>query len=138
VFADYLGNQVPYRGNSSIPHNIQGGQLANAGIDLVKLNAAAKAGTRNFLTNPGFEIYQRGSSWASPAATTYVADRWQYTATGTAVASSVAVDNGVYQARSGASLKVVMGNGTGVGVIRQLLEEAGQISGVQMVFACDV
>jgi hypothetical protein len=43
------------------------------GLDLQQ---ASQAANLNLLTNPGFEIWQRGTVFSSPAGGVYTADRW--------------------------------------------------------------
>lgn len=45
--------------------------------NVASINAGPLAGFRNAIINGNFDIWQRGTSFASPASASYVADRWQ-------------------------------------------------------------
>jgi hypothetical protein len=71
------------------------------------INAAAttsQIGRRNLLINGNFDIWQRGNSFTTTTGTTYCADRWAMTHSGTAVSISRQTSNGRYYLQiSGAS-----------------------------------
>lgn len=89
----------------------------------------------NFLTNPGFEAWQRGAG-AFTATSAYTADRWQIVLGGTSTISVTKAGVGeadtVADADSKHSLKAVYTHGTAVSTIRQVIaadEDAYQLRG---------
>lgn len=90
----------------------------------------------NLLDNPGFEVWQRGTSFSSPAAATYLADRWQQQgnttgASWTITQESSTVDTGNF------SLKVnVTATGSSTSnYISQPFEVTNNVKGKTLTFA---
>lgn len=105
-----------------------GGHLPNPPNDrkqvlLGDATFGALPGNYNYLTNPGFEIDQRGGTVTATAA--YAHDRWQLTLAGTDTAT-VTDETSIVDTTSGHSLKavVVVGTGAGASNVGQVLKNA--------------
>jgi hypothetical protein len=92
----------------------------------------------NLVDNGGFEVWQRGTTFSSPASNVFTADRWKMLENGaptfTITQESTTIDSGVF------SLKL---NTTAVGgatqlAIRQVLENGQSYTGRPLSFSCRV
>jgi len=59
---------------------VDSGTLATDSVTAVKIpdtvESSLKSGRKNLIINGGFDVWQRGTSFSSPASNTYLADRW--------------------------------------------------------------
>jgi hypothetical protein len=73
--------------------------------------AVGIAGKANLLTNGGFEIWQRGTSFSSPANGAYEADRWSSAHTGTPTITTIAQEATVVDTGSRFAALATLGSG---------------------------
>lgn len=62
---------------------------ASGNFDITSINNGPLAGFRNAIINGNFDIWQRGTSFASPAANAYTADRWEVFFNGTGATRTI-------------------------------------------------
>lgn len=118
-------------------------RVLNANFDILDAAALGGAGGssagRNLLTNPGFEVWQRGPG---PFATggSFAADRWRLVL-GTGSTATVTQETLVRAEVSGLALKCVYAHGTGVSTVEQrpeLFPAAAFAVGASVAFALRV
>jgi hypothetical protein len=92
----------------------------------------------NVLDNGGFEIWQRGTSFTSPASATYTADRWRVQTTGapafTVTQESVNIDSGIFSLK----LNITSVGGATQLALRQVIENGQGYDGKPLAFSCRV
>lgn len=103
-------------------------------LDLIDADMTAALAGRNLLTNPGFEVHQRGGTVTADLA--YAHDRWQLDLGGTSTAA-VQDDATIVSTGSGHAMKVTYVHGSAVSRIEQKLEGYLQLRGRTLTFALD-
>ena len=132
-------------GGADVDFRVEGDTNANlfkidAGLDQVQvanLNGGPLAGFRNRIINGNFDIWQRGTSFSSPVAGTYTADRWVVNYDGSGATQTISQNTfipGSTEAAPGATFflgftQTVAGSGATFNVLLQRIESVRTFGG---------